>query len=375
MSEVPLKILVISQKQQTGITYYRHNLPHRLLDGFDIVEAPIGVDAIERFPDEELKKFIAIFFMRHISIRGRTKHICERLKSLGIKIIFDIDDYWHLPTSHYLFNVWDKNKTTQQTIEAFKYSDVVLTTTPRMYNQIKAYNPNCYILFNSLYEKEKQLEIREIKNRRVRFGWIGGVYHLPDIKMIQNTFKLISQNKELVNNIQICLGGYTIGQREYAAIENIMSNNYSYIDNDYKEYLQSGTRMGEHISYDKPYRRLYSRDVFEYIDLYNDIDVALVPLENNQFNKSKSNLKVIEAGYMNKAVIASNVYPYTIDCNKTNSILVKDNKYGWYEAILQYMDKSKREEHAKKLNERIRSRYNIMLMNEWRKVIYEKICA
>jgi glycosyltransferase involved in cell wall biosynthesis len=368
------KILAITQKEPTGITYYRHNIPHRLLE-MEVVECPIGVDAIENIPDEKLKEFSAVFFMRHISVTGKTKSICERLKGLGLKVIFDMDDYWHLPPSHHLYTVWDKNKVGRQTIEAFIHSDVVLTTTPKMYNQIKVYNSNCYVLFNSLFEEEKQLQKREIKNKRVRFGWVGGVYHYADIKMIQNTFKLISANKELLKDIQICLGGYTEGQKEYRLIEQIMTNNYSYLDESYKEYLLSGIRMGEHITYNQPYRRLHSKGVYEYIDIYNDIDVALIPLENNPFNTSKSNLKVVEAGYMGKAVIASDVYPYTIDCDKTNSILVSDNKYGWYEAILQYMDKTKREEQATWLNEKIRSRYNILLMNEQRERIYKTLLA
>lgn len=367
------EILAISQQQQTGITYYRHLMPHSSLKDVDILEAPIGTDGIHGIPDIELIKYKAVFFMRHISLLGKTKEVCDRLHSLGVKVIFDMDDYWDLPTSHALYDTWDKQKIRQQTIDAFKYSDIVLTTTPRMYNLIQSYNKNCYILFNSVLETESQFKKRDITNRRVRFGWIGGVFHYHDIRMIQNTFKLIGQNKELLNNIQICLGGYTPGQKEYKNIELIMTNNYSYIDTEYKEYLKSDIRIGEHVSYDKPYRRLYSKDVHNYIDLYNDLDVCLAPLEDNPFNKCKSNLKVIEAGWMGKAIIASEFYPYTIDCNKNNSILVKDNKYGWYEAILQYMDKDKREQQANNLNKEIKSKYNIVTQNEFRKKIYDTI--
>lgn len=367
------KVLAITQTTQTGITYYRHTMPHTMLHDIDVVEAPIGVDAIDGLTDEQLKEFSAIFFMRHISVRSRTKQIVERLHNLGLKVIFDMDDYWHLPQHHKLYNEWDKNKICKQTIEAFKLADVVTTTTPRMYDLIKKYNKNCFILFNSINDNEKQFTKRDIKNRRVRFGWVGGVFHYNDIKMIQNTFKLISKNKELLNNIQICLGGYTAGQPEYRMIENIMTDNYSYIDSDYKDYLLSGTRIAEHVAFDKPYRRLYSRDVNEYIDIYNDLDVCLAPIEDNSFNKCKSNLKVIEAGWMGKAIIASDIYPYTIDCNKNNSILVSDNKYGWYEAILKYMDKNKREPDAKALEFDIKKKYNILTQNQWRKKIYELV--
>ena len=39
----------------------------------------------------------------------------------------------------------------------------------------------------------------------------------------------------------------------------------------------------------------------------------LVPLKENDFNNVKSQLKVVEAGFAHKAIIANNVGPYTID--------------------------------------------------------------
>src|SRR3990167_4322442 len=45
-------------------------------------------------------------------------------------------------------------------------------------------------------------------------------------------------------------------------------------------------------------------------NIYNEIDVALVPLKENGFNKCKSELKIVEAGWMKKAVICSDMSPY-----------------------------------------------------------------
>ena len=49
-----------------------------------------------------------------------------------------------------------------------------------------------------------------------------------------------------------------------------------------------------------------------YCTHYNDIDVLIVPLDDNKFNSFKSELKLIEAGMMKKAVVASNFGPYQI---------------------------------------------------------------
>jgi len=75
-------------------------------------------------------------------------------------------------------------------------------------------------------------------------------------------------------------------------------------------------------------------------------DISLAPLEENLFNKVKSQLKVIEAGFHHKALIAQNFGPYQIDLKNTiqygggfdtngNSILIDktQNHKDWYTSI------------------------------------------
>jgi glycosyltransferase involved in cell wall biosynthesis len=59
--------------------------------------------------------------------------------------------------------------------------------------------------------------------------------------------------------------------------------------------------------------RYWTRDIKHYATHYNNVDVLLVPLKECQFNKMKSQLKVIEAGFMDCAIIAQNFGPYQID--------------------------------------------------------------
>jgi len=50
-----------------------------------------------------------------------------------------------------------------------------------------------------------------------------------------------------------------------------------------------------------------------YAKNYSKFDISLSPIKNTMFNRMKSQLKVIEAGFYKKAIIASNIGPYTID--------------------------------------------------------------
>jgi glycosyltransferase involved in cell wall biosynthesis len=67
---------------------------------------------------------------------------------------------------------------------------------------------------------------------------------------------------------------------------------------------------------------------------YSKFDISLAPIKNHIFNRVKSQLKVIEAGFYKKALIASNVGPYTIDLKHSlhqgqftdgNALLVNEN--------------------------------------------------
>jgi glycosyltransferase involved in cell wall biosynthesis len=75
--------------------------------------------------------------------------------------------------------------------------------------------------------------------------------------------------------------------------------------------------------------------VTSYAKNYAKLDVSLAPIKNHMFNKMKSQLKVIEAGFYKKALIASDLGPYTIDlkhCLKQgefvdgNALLVDENR-------------------------------------------------
>ncbi len=96
----------------------------------------------------------------------------------------------------------------------------------------------------------------------------------------------------------------------------------------------------------EPYRRVWTKPISTYASNYNLFDISLAPLEDNIFNKVKSQLKVIEAGFHHKAIIAQDFGPYKIDLKnaikfgggfdlEANGILVETNKNhkDWYGAI------------------------------------------
>jgi hypothetical protein len=119
---------------------------------------------------------------------------------------------------------------------------------------------------------------------------------------------------------------------------------------------------------DSPYQRVkYNYDLSTYALAYNLFDVSLAPLENNLFNRCKSELKMIEAGVMGKVIIVSNIYPYTNLITKKNCIAVSDNKMGWYDGMKKLIkNPSIVEDLAMQLSEDVKERYCIEKVNEKR---------
>ena len=99
----------------------------------------------------------------------------------------------------------------------------------------------------------------------------------------------------------------------WARYEEIFTDNYKFVDENYKKFLMKFTdeeyKTNEHLFYN----RVWTKPVTSYATNYRLFDVSIAPIKNHIFNRVKSQLKVIEAGFYKKALIASNLGPYTVD--------------------------------------------------------------
>lgn len=350
MSQFPIKVLLPVQYNITGLDYHRLLMPFERLqkthgEVYDIkmlrgaaVDGKATEPPIYEMTDEQLKEFNVVYILRQVSHNiNKIQPTIDRIKSLGLKIIFDIDDYWQLPKTHYWYTKYKEQKVEEGVITTLKQSDAVTTTTGTFADIIKQYNQNVTVLPNCISPDDQQFKQVSISAPRLRFGWIGGVFHKTDLEILKPSIEKLYSAPELKDKWQLCLGGYN-PNGEFVEMEKILTNNYKFksYDAPYLNYLLQQTPAMEHISFDKPYRRLWGRDVRTYGQIYNDVDVCLVPLVKNTFNECKSELKLVEAGTMKKAVICSDVKPYNnwiVD--GVNGLLIKPerNYIDWFVAI------------------------------------------
>ena len=383
-----LKVLLVCQRNKTALQHYRQYRPHERLmktnSEFDIqyIHGDGGDANIDGMTDEQLREFHIIYYLRQISyIPEKVDSTVERLRKLGLKIILDIDDYWQLPHNHHWRQLYGEKKVAENTINALKKVDWVITTTSYFADKIKEFNPHVTVIPNCISPDESQFEIRKIESEKIRFGWIGGVFHLPDIEEIKSNFKFLNElykNKDISDKFQISVGGFNCNY-EYKEIEKTFTANYSFKNSDatYYNYLQQCTPAMDHISLNKSYRRLWGRDIENYGQLYNEIDVALIPLRDNVFNKCKSELKIVEAGWMKKTVICSDMLPYNQWIkNGENGFLVKAerNNIDWYLQMKKLIfNPNLIQDMGKALHETIKKNFDMDKHNVTRTDLYKSL--
>jgi hypothetical protein len=153
----------------------------------------------------------------------------------------------------------------------------------------------------------------------MRFGYVAGISHLPDLT--QNNIDLSTVESYVAD-----IGGYVEASRARYKLQTMPPN--------------------------------------EYGAMYQAFDVALAPLVPSEFNRCKSNLKMVEAGFAGCALIISDVAPYAQHLTNKNCVKVA-HKGDWNKAIKE-LTKEKAFDIAMQLHEDMTTNFNIHDFNDIR---------
>lgn len=347
--------VLVTPSDTTGVGKFRSVDPHVMLQNMYPDDFHVDIDYQPRINDVNFWKQYQIVHI-HRNIGGnydQTPTLINYLKSLGIVVIIDLDDYWLPGKEHPIHQLIVQDKIHEKIVANLKVASYVTTTTSIFADEIRKVNRNVVIFPNAIDPNEGQFKQPTEPSDRIRVGWLGGSSHLHDLKLLEG---FVSKNSQLKDKLQYVLCGFDTrgtvteinqqtGERKQRAIrpeetvwaryEEIFTNKYSIIDNDYKQFLQQFKQEEYPNIVDLPYRRVWTKPVNTYATNYSKFDISMAPIKNHIFNRVKSQLKVIEAGFYKKALIASEVGPYTIDLKHTlkngvfgdgNALLVKEER-------------------------------------------------
>jgi glycosyltransferase involved in cell wall biosynthesis len=398
-----INVLVLPS-DTSGVGRFRSVDPHIKLQNLYPNDFHVDIDYQPRLNDLNYwKKYQIVHFHRSVGPIENCPSLVRSLQSLGIIVIADIDDYW-LPTKeHPIHQLIVENKIHTKIVENLKVADYVTTTTELFANEIRKFNKNVLVLPNAIDPKEPQFNEPTLDSEKIRVGWLGGSSHLHDLKLLDG---MVSKLSPIQDKLQYYVCGFDVrgtvteinketGQQTQRPIkpqetvwvryEEIFTNNYKIISPEYKTYLDK-FEEGDYPAIQKEnYVRVWTRPVDSYARNYAKFDISLAPIKNHMFNRMKSQLKVIEAGFYKKALIASNIGPYTIDLKHAlhqgkftdgNALLVNEsnNHSDWAKHVKKLVDNPNLiTDLGERLYETVKERYDLNLVTKTRADFYKSL--
>jgi len=349
------------------------------------------------------KKYQIVHFHRSFGNIDQCPQIVETLKNLGIIMVADIDDYW-LPTKeHPIHQLIVENKMHKKIVDVLKVASHVITTTELFANEIRKFNKNVIVLPNAIDPEEPQFNQPTLPSDKIRVGWLGGSSHLHDLKLLDG---MVNKLGQIQDKLQFYVCGFDIrgtvteinkdnGQQTQRPIkpdetvwrkyEEIFTNNYKIVTPEYKIFLDKFKEEDYPKVNEENYVRVWTRPVDSYARNYSNFDISLSPIKNHIFNRMKSQLKVIEAGFYKKALIASNVGPYTIDLKHAmkngeftdgNALLVDEvkNHSDWAKNIKKLVDNPNMiTDLGERLYETVKDKYHLNTVTKTRAEFYKSL--
>jgi hypothetical protein len=212
-------------------------------------------------------------------------------KEAGAKIVVDLDDnIWQIPEGNIARGDLKTHiNRSLMMCESVKAADWVTVSTEPLKNAVQALNQNVTVLPNYLNLSDWK---HKRKAGKTRIGWVWSPTHTPDNKEVEEALKEINKKYK---EVEIVIFGTdkNIFDFDTVNIPAVPHEEYP------KTFMEAG------------------------------IDISIAPLADNDFNKSKSNIKWLESTMAGAAFIGSKVYPYefSVDHGKTGYVCKGKNQW------------------------------------------------
>jgi glycosyltransferase involved in cell wall biosynthesis len=374
-----LKILCCPANEG-GCAYYRAWAPFsKLAEKFpDLLELrfemnPLGLDTstgqFQEDWDHADIKWADVVMTHNISNWGGqyTARIVGKAKEYGKFVHYDTDDLLtNLYEGHRLKQVYEDKGLSEITKFIYSHADLVTVTQRKFAHRIQEFcggvlavakNAIDYNLPNWNHPK-----VAHPRKRTVRIGWAGGIHHEEDVKEFAGIPHLVNQRVGRENVEWHFFGRPPVDPED--------ENEKWQLDvwDNYQRILLKGFK-GAKNWFIHP-----ALPSDQYGVIFANIDVAIAPLQMNEFNDSKSEIKVAECGRYKVPLIASNVgcYDETIHDGKTGYLLdPKASKADWVKVLTKVIkDKKHRDQMGETLHKTTEEYFDLNKVIDLRLQLY-----
>lgn len=376
-----LKILAVPANYG-GCSYYRILMPmEKLQEKFpDEVEVrvnlnPLGWDEKTKTPPQEEAlledmEWADVVFTQNISNLGPQYMIAliKKSKDMGKFVHYDTDDLLtDLYEGHRLEGMYKKNKLDELTKVVYYNSDLVSVTQSKFAERISEFVRGTLVVIKNAIDYDLECwrypRFKQPKKAPCRIGWVGGIHHEQDVKQIPNVVMSVNEK----------VGPQKVRWGFYGRPPLKPGEKGDWQQDVWDSYEKILTRGAKHRNWDI----FPAAPSHKYGIMFTQIDVAIAPLEWNNFNDSKSEIKLMEAGRYGIPLVATDCgcYDEVIENGKTGFLISKDNPRSEWVRVLSRLvkDRDLREEMGANLKKITDERYNINNHIGERLVLYKKL--
>lgn len=250
----------------------------------------------------------------------------ENVDMSRVKWIMDIDDnlelvspysefYRHNGMEEFTYNgkkIWEDGKNgfnleenrarVASQIQGLRDSDMVVTTTPKLAEYVRQFNDTVYVNDNTI-DFNQWWKIDHKPNKRLKVLWAGSPSHYQDFYTIKDAIQRLL--------------------KEYDFELLMVGSNYPGIFGDHRDRITTLPWV------------VFKAHSYRLMSLCADI--AIIPLEDNEFNQYKSAIKFYEVSAMGVPAVVSNVTPYKEVAKHNNALLYKTDK-GFYKQMKKLLE-------------------------------------
>lgn len=276
----------------SGCAWYRLHVPGAQLKalGYEVV-----LDSVLK--PEDVDHFDVIVFQRQFQPEALAA--IRSANAAGKLTVFELDDdVWSLTPTNPGYAAWADPIAVRGLVDCIRAAQLVTTTTPALAEKLKRFNPAVRVLRNMLpLEGWDYPSPREQCDDRVVLGWAGSSSHVEDLALLDGT-------------VQQILDAHPNAEFVYAG----------------------GPEASLFAPHDR-ITRLDATDIHRYPTILEHFHVGLIPLVDNAFNRSKSDLKFVEYGMQGIPTVASKVEPYLQSVKHSENGFLATNSKDWMKFV------------------------------------------
>ena len=248
----------------------------------------------------------------------------------GAKMVLDLDDEpFEINEKHPLYKeIKEKSERVKRMIEI---SDHLIVSTEQLKESLKEFGKHITVIPNSIDPSIWNVKKKKHNDGKVRIGWIGSSSHIADIPVVEEAIKAIIDKYD---NVEMYFYGFVGG--DFGGKEDSYKGRVFNVGGtmNYKDFPQFMAETG--------------------------IDIAIAPLIDTKFNRSKSNIKWLESSMLEIPMVLSDIPPYSECVKNYKTGYLASNKSQWVKYLGWLVEsKEKREEIGKAAKKEVLKHWTI----------------